>query len=105
MTPEDDVGSFDCGDEDLNEFIRKDVLNQMNAKINVTYLCKYKGPVIAFFTLSADAIKINTDDKKRFRDKAIPYSEFPAVKIGRLGVCKTYQRRELGTNLILLIVG
>jgi hypothetical protein len=42
MTPDDDIGYFDCEDEDLNEFIREDALNQMNAKISVTYLCQYK---------------------------------------------------------------
>lgn len=105
LTPEDDVESFDCGDQDLNEFIRDDALNQMNAKINVTYLCRYKKRIIGFFTLSADSIKINTDDLEGFQCKDIPYREFPAVKIGRLGVCKPYQRRGVATNLILLIVG
>lgn len=87
ISPNDDASSFDCGDEDLNEFIRDDALKQMNAKINVTYLCRYKRQVVAFFTLSADSIKINIDDLQSFKDKDIPYKEFPAVKIGRLAVC------------------
>ncbi len=105
MTPDDDIGYFDCGDEDLNEFIREDALNQMNAKISVTYLCRYKEQVVAFFILSADAIKINLDDLEKFRDKDIHYKDFPALKIGRLGVCNPYQGRNIGTHLILLIIG
>jgi hypothetical protein len=105
MTPEDNVNSFDCGDEDLNEFIREDALNQMNAKINVTYLCRHKGHVVAFFTLSADSIQINTDDLEKFKDKDIPYQEFPAAKIGRLAVCKQYHSRGIAMDLIFLIVG
>jgi len=105
ITPKDDLRSFDCGDEDLNEFIMDDALNQMNAKINVTYLCRYDGHVVAFFTLSADSIKINTSDLEGFQDKDIPYREFPAIKIGRLAVCNPYQGKTVATNLILLIVG
>jgi GNAT superfamily N-acetyltransferase len=105
ISPDDNVSSFDCGDEDLNEFIRDDALKQLNAKINVTYLCRYKRQVVAFFTLSADSIKIYIDDLQGFKDKDIPYKEFPAVKIGRLAVCNPYQSKGVGTNLILLIIG
>jgi GNAT superfamily N-acetyltransferase len=77
----------------------------MDAKINVTYLCRYKGHVAAFFTLSADSIKVNTKDLESFKDKDIPYKEFPAIKIGRLAVCKSYQGLGMGSNLILLIIG
>ncbi len=105
LTHEDNVGIFDCQDEDLNGFIRDDALNQMQAKINVTYLCWYNAQIVAYFTLSADSIKINTDDLKGFKDKEIPYKEFPAVKIGRLAVSNNFQRMGVGTNLILLIVG
>ncbi len=47
--------------------------------------------VAAYFTLSADFIKINTDDLEGFKDKEIPYKEFPAVKIGRLAVSNNFQ--------------
>jgi GNAT superfamily N-acetyltransferase len=105
ITPEDDLKVFNCGDEDLNEFIQDDAINQMSAKINVTYLCRYKGHIVAFFTLSADSIKINTDDLEGYKDKDIPYKEFPAIKIGRLAVCNPFQSKGIGTKLILLIVG
>lgn len=105
LTRDDDIGSFDCGDKDLNEFIKEDALNQMNAKISVTYLCRYNMHIIAYFTLSADSIKINTNELEIFENKEIPYKEFPAVKIGRLAVCNPYQNRGVATNLILLIVG
>jgi len=105
ISPEDDLGFFDCDDADLNEFVIEDALNQMKARINVTYLCKYKDQIVAFFTLSADSIKINIEDLEEYKDKNVPYREFPAVKIGRLAVSNSHQRMNVGTNLILLIIG
>lgn len=48
VKPYDDLSSFECGNEDLNEFIKLDALKQMNANLNVTYLCRYQGEIVAF---------------------------------------------------------
>jgi predicted N-acetyltransferase YhbS len=105
MAPEDDIGIFNCEDDDLNGFIKDDAINQMNANMNVTYLCNYNGQVVGFFTLSADSVKVNMDDIKGLRKKHIKYWEFPAVKIGRLAVSNQHQKRGIGTNLLLMIIG
>lgn len=42
---------------------------------------------------------------EKFKDKDIHYKDFPALKIGRLGVRNPYQGRNIGTHLILLIIG
>lgn len=102
ITPSDDLSGFNCGDEDLNEFLKKDSLEQMAKQLNVTYLCKYNNKIIAFFTLSSDSIKINRDDKHIV---GINYSEYPALKLGRLGVDKRFRQRGLGTQILLLVVG
>jgi len=92
ITPSDDLSGFNCGDEDLNEFLKKDSLEQMAKQLNVTYLCKYNNKIIAFFTLSSDSIKINRDDKHIV---GINYSEYPALKLGRLGVDKRGSSEEV----------
>lgn len=38
LTSEHNLSDFDCGDEELNKFLKDDALNQQNAKLNVTKL-------------------------------------------------------------------
>ena len=105
ILPRDDVSLFNCGDEDLNEFIQNDALLQMQAKMNVTYLCRDKNngkEPIGFLTISNDSIKIRNADKKRL---GISYPAYPAIKIGRLATDKKYQRKNIGSYLIMWVIG
>lgn len=97
-----DFSNFDCGDEDLNDFIQNDAESQMKSKINISYVCIYNCVPVGFVTLSSDSIKINPKDRKRI---GIGYPAFPALKIGRLAVHKDYKRRDMGTLVLLWVVG
>jgi len=101
----DDVSGFDCGDKDLNDFIQNDAISQMQAKMNVTYLCKYQNPqnhIIGFITISNDSIKINQSDKEKLE---IKYSDYPAIKIGRLATHHHMKRKDVGSYMILWVIG
>ncbi len=89
---------FDCGDEDLNEFLLKDSIINIENSLSKIYLCLYEGIVVAFFSLSADSIKINNQLE-------INYPMYPAIKIGRLAVHKDFQRMHIGSILLDWIVG
>lgn len=89
---------FDCGDDDLNEFLLKDSFINIDNSLSKIYLCQYEGQVIAFFSLSADSIKIN-------KKLEIAYRTYPAIKIGRLAVHKDFQRMHIGSILIDWIIG
>lgn len=89
---------FDCGDEDLNEFLLEDSFNNIENSLSKIYLCLYDGIVVAFFSLSADSIKIN-------KKLEINYPMYPAIKIGRLAVHKDFQGMHIGSILIDWIVG
>lgn len=95
-----DFSCFDCGDEDLNDFIRSDAKFQMDMLINVTYVCIYDDKPVGYVTLSNDTIKIN-DDKKMLGSI---YPDWPAVKIGRLAVQNEYKCRDIG-SLIMWVIG
>jgi GNAT superfamily N-acetyltransferase len=97
-----DFSNFDCGDEDLNDFIQNDAKSQMKSRINISYACIYNDLLVGFVTLSSDSIKINPEDKNRL---GIGYPAFPALKIGRLAVHKDYKRKDIGTFIILWVVG
>lgn len=89
---------FDCGDEDLNGFLLEDSFSNIENSLSKIYLCLYDCIVVAFFSLSADSIKINKQLK-------INYPMYPAIKIGRLAVHKDFQRMHIGSILIDWIVG
>lgn len=92
--------SFDCGDRDLTDFFHVDAIPHKRELIGVTYFF-YDDSIksaIAFFTVSNDAVRTdafrdNLPDGKR-------YNFYPAVKIGRLGVSKEYQRQGIGIQVI-----
>ena len=50
---------FDCGDEDLNEFLLEDSFSNIENSLSKIYLCLYDGFVVAFFSLSADSLNFH----------------------------------------------
>jgi len=93
-----------CGDEDLNEFLKIDSLNYRNQLIAKTFLVIYKEQVVAFFSVMNDAIKLKQEESSGTQN-LIRLHEYPALKVGRLGVDKHYQRRGLGTICFNFILG
>lgn len=89
---------FDCGDDDLNEFLLVDSFINIDNSLSKIYLCLYEKEVVAFFSLSADSIKIN-------EKLEVAYRTYPAIKIGRLAVHKDFQSMHIGSILIDWVVG
>lgn len=65
------VSSFDCGDEDLNDFILNESVLYRQARLAVTYIIETKGTnnVAGFFSLANDRVSISdfenkTEDRK-----------------------------------------
>ena len=108
---------FDCGDSDLNEFFQCDAEPHKTELLATIYCLKIKeaidgedSPPLAFISFSNDAIPTaktkNFLGFKNYLTNSIPtqkhYPYLPAVKIGRIGVQKDYQRNHIGTYLINL---
>ena len=89
---------FDCGDEDLNEFLLKDSFKNIKNKLCTIFLCVYQNQVVGFFSLSADSIKVNNK-------LVVNYPDYPAIKIGRLAVSKNFHNLHIGSLMISWIVG
>lgn len=74
--------------------------------MSVTYVFEEGDQVIAFFSISNDSIKKEDVPRSTFERvlKLIPrekrYSSMPSAKIGRLGVCKEYQKRNIGRMVL-----
>jgi len=100
-----DISSFDCGDSDLNEFLKEDSFRYQGRKIANTFLITYKEKVIGFFSLCTDALKLDVTEKSYYRLSKKPLPEYPAMKIARLAVDKSCQKKQLGRLIINIAVG
>ncbi|MBI5159618.1 GNAT family N-acetyltransferase [Candidatus Micrarchaeota archaeon] len=100
-----DLSLFDCGDGDLNSFLKDDALVYQGGSLSVTYLCLYKNQIAGYFSLSSDAIRLELEEKEVMLEPKRRLGEYPAVKIGRLAVHKNFRNRGIGTFLIKAAIG
>ena len=91
-----DLNEFCCGLDDMDNFLKKDALEQQKEKLSVTYLAMYKNKIIGFFSLLSDIIKLKDIDE----EYDLPYMTCPAIKIGRLAVHEKYRSSGFGTTLL-----
>jgi GNAT superfamily N-acetyltransferase len=97
---------FDCSDSDLNEFFAIDSIVSGSLLLAVTYVVEVEKVVVAFFSLSNDAVKKDELSRSRFEriTKFIPrkkrYSTLPAVKIGRLATDVALQSSGVGSEIL-----
>lgn len=103
------VSNFDCGDEDLNDFIKNEVHFYKNQLLAMPYVLTKKDDIteiLAYFTLSNDKIAVtdfpsNNQFNKFNKEKFL--RSYPSVKIGRLAISKNLQKQGIGTHLLRFI--
>jgi GNAT superfamily N-acetyltransferase len=104
-----DVSDFDCDDDDLNDFLKNDAAKYQAEHLSHTRLVFRQGELVAYITLLADCIILQSGEKKKTLKEARSDHQsvytFPAVKIGRIGVKKGLQRSGIGTQLLIYTIG
>ncbi|MCC8070600.1 MAG: hypothetical protein LIO90_02215 [Bacteroidales bacterium] len=61
------LGNFDCGDTDLNEFLKEEALAYQEKRIAFTYLILSEDEVIGYFSLLNDKISKTDVTKAEWR--------------------------------------
>jgi hypothetical protein len=57
LTKDDNLLSFDCGENEINKFLKEDSLNFQNEKMTNTFIFKNdKDEVVIFFSISNDCL-------------------------------------------------
>lgn len=99
---------FDCGDEDLNNFLFEDAKRYLEDLMAVTYLFvdSTQKKTVAYFSLLNDKVAYNPESKsiwnrinRHIRNNKRRRS-YPSVKIGRLAVSKEYAKSGLGSDIL-----
>ena len=108
LFPERLITSFDCGDNDLNDFFNHDALFFQHERLGQTYYycLKETNRVVCAFSLSADSLKTVLLPGSRIkkvrelipREKAL--QSYPALLIGRLGVSVEFAGLGVGSQLM-----
>ena len=109
LTADYELTEFDCGDSDLNEFLKEDAKHFLEKRIANTFILEDDGRIVAYFCLLNDKvsrvevtnsrwkkIKDSFPDGKRFRS-------YPSIKIGRFAVSKDYRGQNIGSKLMDLL--
>ncbi len=102
------VRSFDCGNQDLNDFLNTaEVEHYEKEGLGRTYLVFYGGDLVAYFTISSDGLRVEYLKKwksfSRFGEMRL--EAIPSIKIGRLAVTTAWQAKGVGRHLVKYIAG
>lgn len=82
---------------DVDAFIHGNPQDYVENNISAIYTVRYEHNLVGFFTLSMSNIgkgKLQSDGLF-----SIPYSDYPALLLGQLGVERNYQGRGIGQNI------
>jgi len=97
---------FTCGNNDLDEFLRSPEVREFEERgLGRTFLAFYEADLVAYYTLSNAGLRTECLGAARplARSAEGRVDAFPAVKIGRLAVSRSWQRRGIGRYLIAAI--
>ena len=87
----DDVSHylFDSHIEEYNEFLKvAKVFCDLNISKTFLLIHKNTNELLAYMTLSADSVKLTSDEKESHDITKVPYASIPALKVGKLAVNK-----------------
>ena len=105
----DDLSSFRCGDEDLDDFFVNDAYLYSKQLLGKTYFFitnDESHKIVGAYTVANDSIKASLISKstRNKLQRKIPNAKrtrsYPAVLIGRLGVSLTMRGMNIGSDIL-----
>ncbi|MDE5586156.1 MAG: GNAT family N-acetyltransferase [Muribaculaceae bacterium] len=110
LSKDEYISDFNCGDEDLNDFILNESQLYTKARLAVSYVIQKvdNKQVVGFFSLANDRVSISDFESKtefnKFRKKRFVNEKriksYPAVKICRLAIDESAKGMSLGTFIL-----
>jgi GNAT superfamily N-acetyltransferase len=92
------IDAFDCGQESLNQWLRKHALQNQGAGAAQSYVGLLGGVVIGYYSLAVGQIEyINAPERLR---KGLARHPVPIMLLARLAVDKSWQKKGVGRALL-----
>lgn len=115
LTKDTIIKPFDCGDDDLNDFLINKAKKYYSEHLATTFIIEDANITVAYYSILNDSLRIENEKFasktkfKRFLKNLVSHSKrhlkyYPAVKIGRLAVNKDVQNTGLGKIIINNII-
>jgi len=115
LTEKHKIKPFDCGDEQLNEFLLQEALPYKKELLATTFIIENKERTLGYYSLLNDSLQLKEEmftsksQYNKFRRDLLPYpkrhlSNIPSVKIGRLAVDKSCKGKGLGKIMIRTVI-
>lgn len=111
---DDTICQFDCGDEDLNDFIITDAPLYFKVRLATSYVLEdtENGNVIGYFSLAHDRISLTDFPsnsaynrfRKQFFAQGKMFKSYPALKICRLATDRKYRGEGIGAMIVNMII-
>lgn len=103
------VDRFSNEYEEYNVFLNEDAHDYEGLNISRTHLLidTLTSDILAYMSLVADSVRLTKSEKELIKLGLIPFSSFPALKIGKLAVDKRAKAiyRGIGSLMIRLACG
>jgi len=97
LTPEHDLSSFDCGEQILNDWLRRRALQNEESGASRTYAVCVDKRVVAYYALAVGAVAHESVAGRMRRNMPNP---IPVMVLARLAVDRRYSGQGLGTGLL-----
>lgn len=109
------IKPFDCGDDDLNEFLFERAELYKKEFLATTFILENATQTVAYYSVFNDSLKVEEEEFasksafKRFLKNLVSHpkrhlNSFPALKIGRLGIDKKFKGKGLGKLIVNNII-
>lgn len=102
---ESEMNSFDCGNEEINTFLREGSVSDSVKNIMRTRILfsEEENCIIGFFSLNTASVSV-IDEETQQKLSSVKDSDryvFPTIQLSFLAIDKKYQRKQYGTFLLL----
>lgn len=97
-TGERDISGFDCGKQELTDWLLRHAMASHRADLARTYLALDGDIAAGYFSITTGSVRPD-DAPKRFA-RGMPRYPIGTILIARLAVDHRYQRRRLGSRLL-----
>ncbi|MDR1840886.1 MAG: GNAT family N-acetyltransferase [Holophagales bacterium] len=98
LVASDPVEAFECGQQDLNRYLRRHALNNQKANSSQTYVLCAGSVIAGYYSLSVADVE-HTDAPERIT-KGLARYPVPVMLLARLAVDRGFQRQDVGTALL-----
>jgi ribosomal protein S18 acetylase RimI-like enzyme len=103
LTEKTGLNSFICSITEYNDYLLNEAARSQKDQMALTWLFRERatGDIAAYMSLIADAIKLSTTEKE-LHNLDYPFKTIPAMKIAKLAVSDTFQKRYKGIGTLMI---